>query len=380
MGTLVRMDLTREEKTLILILISKHSKNCRFLRYKIPKRNTERMSNMSVLVTGGAGYIGSHTCVELLNAGESIVILDNFFNSKPEALNRIRQITGKDFRFYEADLLDKEAVESVFAENEIDAVIHFAGLKAVGESVQKPLWYYHNNITGTLNLCEVMQKHQVKRMVFSSSATVYGSPKTVPIDESFPLSTTNPYGSTKLMIEQILRDLSVSDKEWSIALLRYFNPIGAHKSGLIGEDPNGIPNNLLPYVAQVASGKLECLGVFGDDYPTHDGTGVRDYIHVVDLSLGHLKALDKVRKSTGADAYNLGTGKGYSVLEVVRAFEKASGRTVKYQIKPRRAGDIAECYANPKKAKEVLGWEAVRGIEEMCADTWNFTVKNPQGL
>ncbi len=335
---------------------------------------------MAVLVTGGAGYIGSHTCVELLNAGEDIVILDNFYNSKPEALNRIKTITGRDFRFYEADLLDQAAVEKVFAENKIDAVIHFAGLKAVGESVQKPLLYYHNNITGTLILCEVMKQYGVKRMVFSSSATVYGSPKSVPIDESFPLSTTNPYGSTKLMIEQILRDLCVADPEWSIALLRYFNPIGAHKSGLIGEDPNGIPNNLLPYVAQVASGKLACLGVFGNDYPTPDGTGVRDYIHVVDLALGHLKALARVRATVGADAYNLGTGNGYSVLEVVKAFEKACGKSVKYEIKPRRAGDIAACYANPKKAKELLGWEATRGIEEMCADTWNFTVNNPQGL
>ncbi len=335
---------------------------------------------MAVLITGGAGYIGSHTCVELLEAGEDIIILDNFYNSKPEALNRIRTITGRDFRFYEADLLDKDAIEQIFAENEIDAVIHFAGLKAVGESVQKPLLYYHNNITGTLNLCDVMLKHGVMRMVFSSSATVYGSPKSVPIDESFPLSTTNPYGSTKLMIEQILRDLCTADPEWSIALLRYFNPIGAHKSGLIGEDPNGIPNNLLPYVAQVACGKLACLGVFGNDYPTADGTGVRDYIHVVDLALGHLKALDRVRNTTGADAYNLGTGKGYSVLEVVKAFEKACGKPVKYEIKPRRPGDIAECYANPKKAKELLGWEATRGIDEMCADTWNFTLKNPQGL
>lgn len=332
------------------------------------------------MVTGGAGYIGSHTCVELLNAGEEIIILDNFVNSKPEALNRIKAITGKDFRFYEADLLNKEAIDKVFAENSIDAVIHFAGLKAVGESVMQPIRYYHNNITGTLNLCNVMQAHNVKKMVFSSSATVYGTPKTVPIDETFPLSTTNPYGSTKLMIEQILRDIYTADNEWSIALLRYFNPIGAHKSGLIVEDPNGIPNNLMPYIAQVAIGKLECLGVFGNDYPTHDGTGVRDYIHVVDLSLGHLKALAKIRKDKGVDAYNLGTGKGYSVLDVVAAFEKASGKKVKYQIKPRRPGDIAECYANPEKAKKLLGWEAIYGIEEMCRDSWNFTQKNPQGL
>ena len=335
---------------------------------------------MAVLVTGGAGYIGSHTCVELLNAGEEIIILDNFYNSKPEALNRIKKITNKEFKFYEADLLDKDAINLVFDENQIDAVIHFAGLKAVGESVSKPILYYHNNITGTLNLCNIMSAHNVKKIVFSSSATVYGSPKSVPIDETFPLSTTNPYGSTKLMIEQILRDVFVSDNDWSIALLRYFNPIGAHKSGLIGEDPNGIPNNLVPYIAQVAVGKLECLGVFGDDYPTHDGTGVRDYIHVVDLALGHLKALEKVRRDKGVDAYNLGTGNGYSVLDVVRAFEKASGKTVKYAIKPRRPGDIAECYANPRKAKELLNWEATRGIEEMCADSWNFTVNNPQGL
>ncbi len=335
---------------------------------------------MAVLVTGGAGYIGSHTCVELLNAGEEIIVLDNFVNSKPEALNRIKTITGKDFRFYEADLLDKEAINKIFTENSIDAVIHFAGLKAVGESVMQPMRYYHNNITGTLNLCDVMQAHNVKKLVFSSSATVYGTPKTVPIDETFPLSTTNPYGSTKLMIEQILRDIYTADNDWSIALLRYFNPIGAHKSGLIGEDPNGIPNNLMPYIAQVAIGKLECLGVFGNDYPTHDGTGVRDYIHVVDLSLGHLKALAKIRKDKGVDAYNLGTGKGYSVLDVVAAFEKASGKKVKYQIKPRRPGDIAECYANPEKAKKILGWEAKYGIEEMCRDSWNFTQKNPQGL
>jgi len=335
---------------------------------------------MAVLVTGGAGYIGSHTCVELLNAGEEIVILDNFYNSKPEALNRIKKITGKDFRFYQTDLLDKAAIDQIFHENSIDAVIHFAGLKAVGESVQKPLFYYHNNITGTLNLCDVMKAHQVKKIVFSSSATVYGSPKSVPIDESFPLSTTNPYGSTKLMIEQILRDVFVSDNSWSIALLRYFNPIGAHPSGLIGEDPNGIPNNLVPYIAQVAIGKLEYLGVFGDDYPTSDGTGVRDYIHVVDLALGHLKALEKVRKDSGIDAYNLGTGKGYSVLEVVKAFEKASGKVILYQIKPRRAGDIAECYANPKKAKDILDWEATREIDEMCRDSWNFMKNNPSGL
>lgn len=335
---------------------------------------------MAVLVTGGAGYIGSHTCVELLNQGEEIVIVDNFVNSKPEALNRIREITGKDFKFYEVDLLDKDSLEKVFQQNEIDAVIHFAGLKAVGESVAKPLLYYHNNITGTLMLCELMEQYGVKKLVFSSSATVYGAPKSVPIREDFPLSTTNPYGSTKLMIEGILRDLYVADNGWSIALLRYFNPIGAHKSGLIGEDPNGIPNNLLPYIAQVASGKLECLSVYGNDYDTVDGTGVRDYIHVVDLALGHLKALEKVRKDKGVDAYNLGTGTGYSVLQMVKAFEKASGKKVNYKIAPRRPGDIAECYADPTKAKEVFGWQATRGVEEMCQDSWNFTVKNPNGL
>ena len=335
---------------------------------------------MAVLVTGGAGYIGSHTCVELLESGKDIVVVDNFCNSKPEALNRIKKITGKDFKFYEADLLDREAVKRIFDENDIESVIHFAGLKAVGESVSIPLRYYHNNITSTLILCEEMAAHGVKKIVFSSSATVYGSPKTVPIKEDFELHTTNPYGSTKLMIEDILRDLYVSDKEWSIALLRYFNPIGAHKSGLIGEDPNGIPNNLLPYVAQVAVGKLPCLSVYGNDYPTHDGTGVRDYIHVVDLAIGHLRAVEKVSKDTGVHTYNLGTGNGYSVLDVVSAFEKASGRKVNYKIADRRPGDIAVCYADASHAKEELGWVAERGIEEMCADSWNFTKNNPNGL
>ena len=335
---------------------------------------------MAILVTGGAGYIGSHTCVELLNGGYEIVVMDNFINSKPEALNRIKTITGKDFKFYEADLLDKTLLETIFSENKIDAVIHFAGLKAVGESVSQPLRYYHNNITGTLLLCEVMQAHGVKKMVFSSSATVYGDPKTVPISEDFPLHTTNPYGSTKLMIESILRDIFVADNEWSIALLRYFNPIGAHRSGLIGEDPNGIPNNLMPYIAQVAAGKLACLSVFGNDYPTPDGTGVRDYIHVVDLAQGHIKAVEKVMGSTGVDAYNLGTGTGYSVLDVVDAFERVNGVKVKCQITPRRPGDIAECYANPEKAKEILGWEAQYGIEDMCRDAWNFVKNNPEGL
>jgi len=335
---------------------------------------------VAILVTGGAGYIGSHTCVELLENGYEIVVLDNFVNSKPESLNRIRKITGKDFRFYEADLLDKDAIKQIFAENKIDAVIHFAGLKAVGESVAQPLRYYHNNVTGTLILCQVMQEAGVKKMVFSSSATVYGDPETVPIQEHFPLHTTNPYGSTKLMIEDILRDLFVADKQWSIALLRYFNPIGAHKSGLIGEDPNGIPNNLMPYIAQVASGKLEVLSVFGNDYDTKDGTGVRDYIHVVDLAQGHIKALEKVLSDTGVDAYNLGTGTGYSVLEMVKTFEKVNGVKVNYQITPRRPGDIAECYADPKKSKELLDWQAKFGIEEMCRDSWNFVKQNPNGL
>ena len=335
---------------------------------------------MAILVTGGAGYIGSHTCVELLNIGKEIVIVDNFINSKPEALKRIEKITGKTFKFYEVDLLDKEALNKVFDENEIECVIHFAGLKAVGESVSQPLRYYHNNITSTLILCEVMAAHNVKKIVFSSSATVYGSPKTVPITEDFELHTTNPYGSTKLMIEDIMRDLYFSDKEWAIALLRYFNPIGAHSSGLIGEDPNGIPNNLMPYIAQVAVGKLPVLSVFGNDYPTVDGTGVRDYIHVVDLALGHLKAVDKVVKDCGVHTYNLGTGTGYSVLQVINAFEKASGKKVNFKIVDRRPGDISTCYADPAKAKKELGWVAERGIEEMCADSWNFTKNNPNGL
>lgn len=331
---------------------------------------------MAVLVTGGAGFIGSHTCVELLNAGEDIVILDNFSNSKPDVLDKIKAITKKDFKFYEVDLLDPEGVEKVFSENEIDTVIHFAGLKAVGESVQKPLEYYHNNITGTLILCDAMRKHHCKRIVFSSSATVYGSPKTVPIREDFPLSTTNPYGSTKLMLEQILSDLYVPDHNWSVMLLRYFNPIGAHQSGMIGENPNGIPNNLMPYVCQVAVGKLDHLNVFGNDYPTPDGTGVRDYIHVVDLAVGHLKALQYARKHTGVEAVNLGTGTGYSVLDIVHSFEKANNIKIPYEIAPRRAGDIAECYADPAKAKEMLGWVAQYDIETMCKDAWNFISNN----
>ena len=335
---------------------------------------------MAILVTGGAGFIGSHTCVELLENNYEIVVMDNFVNSKPESLNRIKKITGKDFKFYEADLLDKAAIETIFEENDIEAVIHFAGLKAVGESVAQPIRYYHNNITGTLLLCQVMQEHNVKKIVFSSSATVYGSPKSVPIREDFELHTTNPYGSTKLMIEDMMRDIFVSDSEWSIALLRYFNPIGAHKSGLIGEDPNGIPNNLMPYIAQVAAGKLECLSVFGNDYNTPDGTGVRDYIHVVDLAQGHIKAVEKVLSSTGVDAYNLGTGTGYSVLDMVDAFQRVNNVKVNHKIVARRPGDIAECYADPTKAKEILGWEAKFGIDEMCRDSWNFVKNNPNGL
>lgn len=331
---------------------------------------------MKILVTGGAGYIGSHTCVELLNVGKEIIVVDNFSNSKPEALQNIKTITGKDFKFYEADLCDRESVKKIFDENEISCVIHFAGLKAVGESVAQPMRYYHNNILSTLNLCEEMAGHGCKSIVFSSSATVYGDPASVPITEDFPLHTTNPYGSTKLMIEQILRDIFVSDGEWGVVLLRYFNPIGAHKSGLIGEDPNGIPNNLLPFVAKVACGKLPELSVFGNDYNTPDGTGVRDYIHVVDLSIGHLKAVEKLEKDgSGVFTYNLGTGNGYSVLQVVKAFEEASGKKVNYKIAPRRAGDIAECFADPTKAYKELGWKAEYGIEDMCRDAWNYAHK-----
>ena len=334
---------------------------------------------MAVLVTGGTGFIGSHTIVELLNDGREIVALDNFSNSKPVVLDRIREITGKDIKFYEADLLDYDAIDRIFSENDIDSVIHFAGLKAVGESVQKPIDYYHNNLTGTLLLCRAMQKHGVKRIVFSSSATVYGKPESVPIREDFPLSTTNPYGETKLMIERILKDIHVSDPEWSISILRYFNPIGAHSSGRIGEDPKGIPNNLLPYVTQVASGKREHLSVFGNDYNTHDGTGVRDYIHVVDLALAHLKALDRAERVTGVEYFNIGTGNGYSVLDIVKAYEKATGVKIPYVIAPRRPGDIDECYADPTKAYELLGWKARYNIEDMCRDANNWQVKNPDG-
>ncbi|OHT04437.1 UDP-glucose 4-epimerase [Tritrichomonas foetus] len=335
---------------------------------------------MAILVTGGAGFIGSHTCVQLIEAGKEIIVLDNFVNSKPEALNRVKQITGKDFKFYQVDLLDRENVEKVFKENKIEAVIHFAGLKAVGESVKIPIRYYHNNITGTLILLEIMAKYNCKRIVFSSSATVYGQNARPPCKETDPLSTTNPYGSTKLFIEQILTDVHTSDPSWSVVLLRYFNPIGAHSSGLIGEDPNGIPNNLAPFVAQVAIGKLKCLKVFGNDYDTPDGTGVRDYIHIVDLARGHLCAVDYAMSHTGVEAVNLGTGKGYSVLDVVHAFEKASGAKVNYEIAPRREGDIATVFSDPSKAKSLFGWEAQLGIDQMCADLWNFISKNPNGL
>ena len=335
---------------------------------------------MKILVTGGAGYIGSHTCVELLNAGYEIVVLDNLCNSNEKALEVVKRITGKEFPFYQVDLLDYEATNRVFEEHKIDSVIHFAGLKAVGESTQIPLRYYHNNITGTLNLVDIMEKHGVYNIVFSSSATVYGMPETVPILEDFPLSTTNPYGSTKLMIETILQDVYKANNKWSVTLLRYFNPIGAHESGDLGEDPTGIPTNLLPYVAQVAVGRLEYVHVFGNDYPTKDGTGVRDYIHVVDLALGHLKALEKKSGAAGVHIYNLGTGNGYSVLDIIHAFEKACGKKLDYRIEGRRPGDIAECYADPSKAKRELGWEATRGIDEMCADSWRWQSKHPNGF
>ncbi len=335
---------------------------------------------MAILVTGGAGYIGSHTCVELLNEGYSVVVVDNLCNSSRKAIERVEEITGKPVTFYEADLLDRQALERIFEAESIDSVIHFAGLKAVGESVRKPLEYYYNNITGTLVLCDVMRNHGVKNIVFSSSATVYGNPAFVPITEDCPKGEiTNPYGQTKSMLEQILTDLHQADPEWNVILLRYFNPIGAHKSGKIGEDPKGIPNNLVPYIAQVAVGKLACLGVFGDDYDTPDGTGVRDYIHVVDLAQGHVKAVRKLADKEGVSVYNLGTGKGYSVLQVVKAYEKACGHPIPYEIQPRRAGDIATCYADPSKARRELGWEAARGIEEMCEDSWRWQSANPDG-
>ncbi|GAB6524508.1 UDP-glucose 4-epimerase GalE [Bacillus cereus] len=334
---------------------------------------------MKVLVTGGAGYIGSHTCVQLLNNGYEVIVIDNLSNSSAKSLNRVKEVTGKQIKFYKEDVLNREALNKIFEENTIEAVIHFAGLKAVGESVANPLTYYNTNITSTLVLCDVMQKHNVKKMIFSSSATVYGIPKTSPITENFPLGAINPYGQTKLMIEQILRDIAVADPEWSTALLRYFNPIGAHESGRMGENPNGIPNNLMPYVTQVAIGKLKELSVFGNDYPTKDGTGVRDYIHVVDLANGHVKALEKVLHTTGVEAYNLGTGTGYSVLEIVKTFEKSSGKTVPYKITERRPGDIAICFSDASKAKRELGWEAKRGLEEMCVDSWKWQSNNKNG-
>ena len=335
---------------------------------------------MSILVTGGAGYIGSHTCIELLAQGYEVVIVDNLYNSCEEAVRRIEELSGKKVRFYKADLLDKEAVEEIFEKESIDSVIHFAGLKAVGESVQKPLEYFHNNLTGTLILCDVMRHHGVKSIVFSSSATVYGNPASVPIYEDFPLSVTNPYGRTKLMIEEILQDVVVSDPEWKVILLRYFNPVGAHKSGRIGENPRGIPNNLTPYITQVAVGKLDHVNVFGNDYDTPDGTGVRDYIHVVDLALGHVKAIEKINAMDGGvKIYNLGTGIGYSVLEVIEAFRKATGKEIPYVIGPRRAGDIATCYAATDKAEKELGWKTQRGLDEMCEDAWRWQSMNPDG-
>ena len=329
---------------------------------------------MAVLLPGGAGFIGSHTAVELLNSGKEIVIIDNFSNSKAEVLEKIKKITGKDFKFYEMDYRDKEKLEKVFTENDIEAVLNFAGYKAVGESVQKPIEYYDNNINGALALLEVMKKHNVKKFIFSSSATVYGDPEVIPITEECKTGgTTNPYGTTKLFIEQILKDTYASDNTWDICILRYFNPVGAHESGLIGEEPQGIPNNLMPYVVRVAAGILPQLSVFGNDYNTPDGTGVRDYIHVVDLAKGHVLALNKLEKENkGLFIYNLGTGTGYSVLDMVKAFEKATGKEVPYKIAPRRSGDIATCYANPKKAKEELGWEATKTLEDMCRDSWNY--------
>ena len=327
-----------------------------------------------ILVTGGAGYIGTHTCVELLNKGEEVVVLDNFSNSNPQALENVKRITGKDLKFYQGDMIDRNILEKIFTENEIEAVIDFAAYKAVGESVQKPVEYYTNNVSTVLVLLDEMKKHNVKTLVFSSSATVYGDPEVVPITEECKVGgTTNPYGTSKLMVEQILKDLYKSDNEWNIAILRYFNPVGAHESGLIGEDPKGVPANLMPYIQKVAAGKLKELSVFGNDYDTKDGTGVRDYIHVVDLAIGHIKALDKLRKDkAGMHIYNLGTGVGYSVLDMVNAFEKANNIKVPYKIAPRRAGDIAMCYSDPKKAKEELGFEATRTLEDMCRDSWNF--------
>ena len=334
---------------------------------------------MAILVTGGAGYIGSHTVLELLESGKKVIVIDNLSNSSEESLVRVAQITGRKPTFYQFNLLNKPAVEEVFRRHKIEAVIHFAGYKAVGESVAEPLMYYKNNLNSTLVLCEIMAKYGVKNLVFSSSATVYGEPETVPITEDFPLSAQNPYGQTKLFIEYILKDLHVSDPEWNIALLRYFNPVGAHETGLIGEDPNGIPNNLMPYISQVAVGKLEQLSVFGSDYPTPDGTGVRDYIHVVDLAIGHLKALEKLQDDPGVVVYNLGTGKGSSVLDMIKAFEKASGVKIPYKLTDRRPGDAAECYADPSKAEKELGWKTQFDILRMCEDTWRWQSNNPNG-
>ena len=334
---------------------------------------------MSILVTGGAGYIGSHTCIELMDQGFDVIIVDNLVNSSQEAVRRLAEICGREPIFYPIDIRDREGLAGVFQQHDIEAVIHFAGLKAVGESVAQPLYYYQNNIAGTLTLCEVMAQHGVFNMVFSSSATVYGDPASVPIQEDFPLSATNPYGQSKLFIEQVLRDAYVADNRWNAVLLRYFNPVGAHASGLIGEDPQGIPNNLVPYIAQVAVGKLDKLSVFGNDYPTPDGTGVRDYIHVVDLARGHLKALEKIDDKPGVVAYNLGTGQGYSVLEMIAAFERVSARTIAYEIVARRPGDIAECYADPGFAARELGWSAQFGLERMLEDSWRWQSKNPKG-
>lgn len=335
---------------------------------------------MNVLLAGGAGYIGSHTCVELINAGHDVIIADNFSNSCPEAVARVEEITGRKIPLYEADVCDKTAVDKIFSENKIDAVIHFAGLKAVGESCEKPVEYYRNNIDSTLTLLETMKKYSVNNFIFSSSATVYGTPKTVPLVETMPTgSPTNPYGWTKLMMEQILTDTANANPDMSIVILRYFNPIGAHESGRIGEDPNGIPNNLMPYITQVAAGRLKCLGVFGNDYPTHDGTGVRDYIHVVDLAKGHVKAIDYSAEHKGTEIFNLGTGTGYSVLDIVNAFSNVNNIEIPYEIKPRRAGDIAECYADASKAEKTLGWTAEKTLEDMCKDSWNWQSQNVNG-
>ncbi len=334
---------------------------------------------MKVLVTGGAGYIGSHTCVRLLESGYEIAVVDNLSNSSEKAIDRVKQITGADFKFYKEDLLDKRALDLIFSEDKYHAVVHFAGLKAVGESVSVPLMYYQNNLTGTINLCQSMKEHNVKKLVFSSSATVYGNPHALPITEDFPLKATNPYGQTKLMIEQILNDLYISDNDWDIAVLRYFNPVGAHESGLIGENPRGIPNNLVPYISQVAVGKLPHLNVFGNDYDTPDGSGVRDYIHVIDLADGHIRAIEKIKEKSGVVIYNLGTGNGFSVFEMIEAYKNACGKNIPYKIMPRRPGDIAACYANTDKAKKELGFKAAYGIDQMCKSSCKWQEANPNG-